>query len=974
MFSSKKMSKGLLSSLASQFKVMAPLKMVTSRPSGINLDGILLSKIEYNAPGTTRGKNAPATSRSAVESELHGVTPGQKATGVKSSALGANTKHSFLFQPTGIDKLVDEWLRAPPEAKENLPYVPVFGALVPTIAVRFSGGFKEPTAAKNADYYCFFQIPVDRDEYHIQNLKPIVVSTFIAVSIPSFPCHANLISFTYAPKLKMELNEDYLDQYIKSPNMLIVEYPSKKHSNIILYTSCSSITLSTGPLDDLPREYKQDAYLFNPNYQYDFTLEEIKARDSRESRHAYEPMLIPLHLSKETRPDSVVGPFAEGGRQCLYSTSRVAPYSPIENFLRSLPEDSENDLCAGTVVTDVNFSEQLCLYETQFCQRKANQNGFILGHEPSAYINQTASEDKDGNIRYHVGMQIAFTTLMGQYVEYPLEREENPPTCVMHRNDDTPQTPFTQGGGDAEDGIPQSSQGPPTDGTQPLYSDSFRPERVGNLTSTNGQLILSLWENQIDECGVQSEFASLMASHGIPCSVLFQVYSKKTMEIPQNTSESSRQEYPAGLIHGGSVVTYWHVIEYARKHGIPVTASWAKKALDGSSSNDNSMVQVGRSRSNDTSSSSSSTYYPPQDAKLRQNIANAKPEEYGFVNLSELPPSYNKEKYFGDGWKFAVLFDYNLQSIPADFRKEVKNLTPEDGANLLDMNPLSSGNRIILQARNTKTFVIVAYKYNPEWEKRVESFKKKRTTVLSNWRIMRTYFKCLETYALIYYVFPQNDFPNLLRYHLNEGNPRTTYPETPSVLDYDASTYVENTTWGDIVYDFFEKCGEKNQAIFSSSISIVKRKFFKEFISCYAERFHPKFVKWVSSSPLEEEPVATVVSSISSTSSILSLGSSQTSSSQISTQKPSKIAQPTQSPQVNKGPLLAPTLKLQLPKAGKSVDDGDQKTGKVGIAGKKRAHQQISQDDGTSTNAEAEETAYHHTKAPSPVAKKGKRQ
>jgi hypothetical protein len=954
----------MLGQLISSFKMASPIKAATVKPGGIHLEGVLLPKADFPNSG---GKTSTATS--AVVNELHGATGPSKSSGGGGGGKPAYVKHEFTLLPTNVPDLISKWIKASPDEKELLPYVPVWNATVPTIAIRFTGLYKEDSKADNSPAY-FFQIPIDRDEYHIEYMKPRSISTFTAVSLKSLPAFANVVSFTYAPKLGKEMSESEMESELEIyPNTLVVPLPGPdRYSVVSLYSSCTNITQSTGPLDSIPREYRLNAYLFDPSFIYNFSLPELVNRKTKLSRRSYQPILTPLYLTKDytstqfsssssSTPDIPAGLPGSEGIQLQYDQVRLAPFYKGELEVRRIDLNSEiakiNKLLAGdTLEGKIDLSDQIMMYKTQFNQRKpTGQNGFYTGNEYQAYQLPT---QQDNSLRNFARAQIAFSTVLTTI----LEEEMTIPTPPPHSTHSEIQTQPSDKSLESDEqqttstDVALSSQPSTSSSSNAIeYADTFRNEKTLMASTTNGQILNSLWENHVDECGINNEFANLMASHGIACSVLFRVYVEKTMKMQENNEESMRTETPAGIIEGGPAVVYWHVIEYVRKFGIPVTADWVKKVLSGQVEDDGTAL---------------TKFMCPSNLELRPNIVNLKNgDDYGFFNLSE-NRSINKDKFYvpENQWKFAVLFDYNYNALPKDWKAELKSLTPQDGTNIMTGQPIANGKTITLQPRNSTSCVIIAYKYNPEWSNQVTQFKKNRIMLLSTWRSLRSYFKCLEPHAHMYYVFSDSSMPHLLRYHMNEELPRQTFPESP-ILEYNPTDYVEKTSWGDLVYDFFDSCRDK-ATIFSDSVHLLERKFFKEFITRNEKRFHPDFVEKVKALPSKEEPSqangsmtltpGVVTSSSSSSSSISSTNSSGT------------------QPKLIQAPIKPAKLKSSsgaLNQSNSSSQNNQNQNKPMTTAGIKRKADEISDHD-KEENDEEEETEKKDTSVKEKEKEKGK--
>lgn len=841
---------------ASLVKATPPVKPLSSKGEGFLLEAFIIQK-----PQLPTVKPTALSSRSAVESDLNGVSGSKVSTGDKSY-----TRYEFIIYPKNIPKLVEDWCKATEEVRSQLTYVPVFNATVPTIAVRTTEAYK-PDAKRDKTSCAFLHIPTEKREYYLQQMKPRSISTFRNPEIKRYPCLANLVSFGYtaASNNVYDTIDDANNAYMDNPNILISPYPEGKFTSFTLYPSCSSIGHRASSLDEMAKEFRLQAFFFDPSFEYQFDLHEINERHQKRSPFQYFPLMISLNLSRENcnADPTNTNPQLESV-QMNYDRVRLTHYDQSDREKQKITEDSPFAkipyLIAGSPLEDKNdFTAQMMVYNVNFCQQKPKGAGFFYADAPSAY--QLTNDDKTKNF---VRAQVSY--------------------CVQKSIFSEPEPEPEVGAGDS--GVSMVDEGVVTG----VKSVTFRDERLVHFSNYSGRIMCSIWESQIDECGIQNEFENLMAVHGISCNLAYQVFTKKTMDLRENNEPSLREQFPSGLIEGGTTTIYWNVIQYIRKFGIPVTAEWVKKSLT------------------KTPGSDDKNFYPPAETVLRPNIVNIKNgDDYGFMNLSEINPNFSKEAFYDpkNKWKFAVLFDYPYNSISREWKNELRNMTPEDGNRVMDNEPLANGKSISLQPKNCKTYIIMAYKYDASWPVQVEKYQKAETTCLMNWRLLRTYFKCLQDFADMYSKKPECEF--LLHYHTNLSKEIVpAYPERPfTLLDY-----TEEAPWGKLVNTFLELSKGKN---ILTGPFLPHRQFFKDFVKSTSEFLQKDFVKFVEEASLIEE-----VEVKQQSTNALPTTSTNSSSSSVPS---SNVSTPAQKPK-----LVSPKITAKLPEKAQTAKPGGKRT------------------------------------------------
>lgn len=801
----------MLLNALSKVKTTAPVKIISNKKNGILLQAIILQK--PTVPVGKKGAVATTSAaRSVIESELGGVT------GVKTTTTGGKsyTKYEFIIIPQKISKLIDEWMKATPEVRSQLTYAPVFGAEVPTISILVTYPCKPNT--KDESTVLHFRIPVNKKEYHLEEGRPCRISVFEPPAVARLPCLVNLVAFGYDAKVgkTFDTEDQVMAELNVNPHLLLATYPEKKWSSISLYPACASITSAVGPLDNLPKEFQLKGYFYNPSFKYNFSLEEINARHKKESPFTYVPHIIPLSIKRELyNADPMNSNPLPEGTHLIMDKIRRFPYSKEDLLKAGIPTspltESISELPSGEIVNDPDLTNEFMMTSINFCQQKANQTTF------AADIPATYEITSEKITRNFVKAQIAFSAVVNSYSEKEYSSKD---TSTSSTTDETAK----------EDKILKDK----------FIDIMFRNETLDRVDIHVGKIMCAIWDTQIDECGINNEFRNLMAVHGISNNILFEIYAKNTMESKENNFTELRVDSPAGILEGGIVSITWNVIQYIKKFGIPVTTEWVKKAL--------SKNPTQSSTSGDQSTDK--IFYPPRGSSERVNVVNKKNgEDYGFVNISEINPNFSKDEFYDpkNKWNFAILFDYNYSNLSKEKKAELKNLTPEDGVNVMDGLPLKNGKEISLEPKNAKSYIVMAFKYDPTWQESVQKYQAEKDVELSNWRTLRTYVKCFEEFGDLFLNKPE--IPYLLHFTLN--NDTQMYPEF-TASQFSPKSYLEQTVPGSIIASFLKEAEKVNVL---NGGPLKQRLWFKNIIKESSGMFEPNFVKMVAAAPIVQEIV-----------------------------------------------------------------------------------------------------------------------
>jgi hypothetical protein len=655
---------------SSEFANNKRIKQIPREINSINLIGLLVDHY------LIKSKEDSQSDRGSLSK------PREASTGYKS------LHYCLMIKPTNVTKLIQEWVDAPIEERINLPYVPVFlPNEPPTIAMCLTSEWtkqKKPTKIVHS-----FMLPItnNRRDHWIQegvikrvsyfgNIPTFVINGRGLIELTSVHFSPNGIRIPPVKNTTLTLDKIAFGAGTWSYKTEIED----EFYEVKLYFSCRGMTQHRHVhLDGMPREYAIQATAFNPCFQ-EISMERVAwSKDKEKNPDAFNYPYFWLTVGKNYG----------SGAPSIVSTLDLT----YEMVTREKIVEGENVKEIGYIIKDdeVELSPAGMIYGSSFFKviPGSTTGDTYPETDPSCYIyNQTK------NIVQNVDTKKKYVNTQIKFAQWTNDEEK--------------------------------------------YMDpSFPIEEHGSSTirTQSGTIKVALFDSVIDHCGITSnrEWSAMMARLPIPVTFLGQIKNdnpKDKDKKSESTFETAKEDSGAlGLFEMTGRLGVWHVIEFTRLYGIPVTPEWVKATIDTAASpeiREKYCFEVN-----------------PACIQGSPIVNNMKGEHYGFFNLSEMG---NSQKHFleskifvkDSGWNFSVISDYQYQRLASDVKKALGTFTPEEGVDLLLGNSIRDGRLRAdfggLNCGSGGGGIIIAYRYNPEWPKLIANYKAKRCLELSNWR------------------------------------------------------------------------------------------------------------------------------------------------------------------------------------------------------------------------------------------------
>jgi hypothetical protein len=222
--------------------------------------------------------------------------------------------------------------------------------------------------------------------------------------------------------------------------------------------------------------------------------------------------------------------------------------------------------------------------------------------------------------------------------------------------------------------------------------------------------------------GIYNNWPALMSLTPIPTSIYCNLSATEANKKLENHDVRQRSSAPVGWFDMYPTFGVWHVIEYCRSFGIPVTGAWVSKLF---------ATKLVRDK------------FKPEKALTVPNLVNMdKGKTYGFINFSEYNDDDKQDYYTNPEWNFCVLTDYDYNGLTPPQQEALHSLTPEEGVLIMDGDTRA---KLSIKGRNCGLSngdggggVIIGYKYDSRWIDMVHLYKQERIIALSNWRRLIT--------------------------------------------------------------------------------------------------------------------------------------------------------------------------------------------------------------------------------------------
>ena len=516
-------------------------------------------------------KAANATPTQNVQAELKGAL----ASGPDGKKLTSPPK-SYVIIPTNVDALIQDWLNAEPEKRARLPYVPRFDRHIPTISMRLTSRMKDPNDRKKRVNNHFFILPWDHPRFMIEQYRAIIVGCFNGCTVP-FGSSVAISSFIMDPSdLKIVQSSkrgmgptgqevifpDSLDNITPQKDWEFKTHMPETGINYIvsgIYLSCESIRPLRSPIEDLPQEYKAEGLFFDPSFD-PINLDELFKRYDTGCVESLDQWRRVYYW---LRLDKTIKDRCQTKFEHVIRTPRSILSKPDETGAEEVIE-----YVPGDIVEDPEHANYAMHYMIQYDRRRPSSDELYPRTSPEVFIQPPDQKKKTAS--HQANGQLKFEQVVSMGAEQPK----------------------------GEVGM--------------MFIKLFEPKEDEQLPAFS-----------INHSGIYNNWPALMSMTTIPVTVYANLSVSAANDRVENHNPRQRDDMPVGLFDMYCNYGVWHIIEYCRSFGIPVTGAWVNKLFDDKTRRDK---------------------FKPEKALAIPNIVNRdKGKTYGFINFSEYSDDDKKE-------------------------------------------------------------------------------------------------------------------------------------------------------------------------------------------------------------------------------------------------------------------------------------------------------------------------------------------